>query len=1286
MEAFDCEKTKLGLSSEKIVRDAAALTAAVFHQYDTRYLKTKDTMDDEQIKMYVPHEADGWIKASVSKCHWTHQETIHAVVEGDDEEHMEHKSAPGTSCTVLKSSLLVRNERNVDGCDDMAKLNHLHEAAILYNLRQRFLQRAPYTYSGPICIAMNPYAWLHLYSKKLQNLYYVRDRDELPPHIYAISARSYRDMRSSTKDQSIFVSGESGAGKTETTKILMSHLATAGFDVPKFGIKEIASNFIQQVLQSNPLMESFGNAKTSRNDNSSRFGKFTELQFSASGHLMGAHSSTYLLEKSRVSFQRPGEQNYHIFYQLLASSSPIKMQVQLDDVNFGDFPILPFDESSNGLISKDLELSPGSHELGGIRQEGESPRESNCRLTYQKSFDSILDCLTVLGIPSQIQVEVFKVVSAIMYLSCLKPIRYGEDIDESILDPNDPISVRGSTRACQLIQVEESDLMTALTAREIHLPVVSETYKVPLTVQQASNARNALATTLYSYLFQWLANRVNTTTACKDNKSVVNRICILDIFGFENLKQNSYEQFCINYANEKLQRKFTEDVLDFTQSEYKEEGLTWPNVAFEDNLDILTLIEGRSGILSLLNEEGFRPKGSDRSFTDTLRAHFNDHGCFKYPRFRNDAFSIKHYAGFVLYETDGFLMKNTGASVDDIMQLIRQSRSYFLRSMFSLELSTNQASSLARKNPSAPGSRRSNTTFQKSMSIVRGTVGSQFKDQLNGLSARIRQTNVHYIRCIKPNNCKSPSVFDKKHALEQLRCSGVLDAAQISRNVFPVQMLQKCFIKRFSDVTLLEPAKPYLQAGDVSCAATVHSRRFGHADRYRCSVDLSDQFDRNTTIDLLHHLLPFDTNTYQVGKNRVYFCKGVLEALEGLRARELNSKARLIQTFIKMWVARIKYFKVRQAVIRLQTWYRSCFVRRHYRRQRAAAIKVQSHVRCYMAIKILNHLQKQAKGDAKVRNQIDLFKVQLASKIDRLLWENATTKAASSTVKDVSFREQEGIENIKRREKTSGTSLVVANRRRMQLNEEIEMLNTAHTRIKTTPLTNSAARHFQLMQSLIEMVVERKALARELHDATLSAKRLQQEIASLFKTDFSFQPLQRQNHEMNYSERWKITKNAQVRALEISMESNESSSSPVTQPAHLQRQNSVTSTATSTQVSSPISEASHRTCGTTSWPKTSPSLDLVHIKHSLSFPDNLPDSESLPISRSQQDLMTQEARRCSIFNSNEFFHHDARSDLQNSIMSKLALITQHVINNACVLSTGDDTESEEVSVHESHSF
>ncbi|CAI5732667.1 unnamed protein product [Hyaloperonospora brassicae] len=502
----------------------------------------------------------------------------------------------------LESLLPYQNEHlGPQGIEDMTALNYLHEAAILYNVKTRFLQQLPYTYTGDICIAVNPYQWLpELYSEATQLQYLMKPREELPPHVYATSMASYKDMKVHAVNQSILVSGESGAGKTETTKVLMNHLASIAGGLNDYTIKKI--------IEVNPLLESFGNAKTVRNDNSSRFGKFTQLQFDNDGTLVGARCRTYLLEKTRVISHEKAERNYHIFYQLL-SASDSKARWCLDDAN-------------------ECYAYTGAHETSTT--EG---------MSDARHFERTKTALGLIGVSETQQECLFEVLAGIVHLGQLK-IRSKNGNEESEIVPNDS----GAKNATQLLGISTTDLEKALCSRQI--AVAGDTVTAFLKKDQAEECAGALSKAIYSNVFDWLVETINTSL--ENDTKMRYHVGILDIFGFEHFKHNSFEQFCINYANEKLQQKFTQDVFKTVQLEYEAEGIVWSHIDFADNQDVISVIEDRLGIISLLNDEVMRPKGNDESLVSKLSTiHKDEQDVIEFPRTSRTQFTINHYAGAV---------------------------------------------------------------------------------------------------------------------------------------------------------------------------------------------------------------------------------------------------------------------------------------------------------------------------------------------------------------------------------------------------------------------------------------------------------------------------------------------------------------------------------------------------------------------------------------------------------------------------------------------------------------
>ncbi|KDO33424.1 hypothetical protein SPRG_02231 [Saprolegnia parasitica CBS 223.65] len=750
-----------------------------------------------------------------------------------------------------------------NGFEDMISVDHLHEGAILYNLRQRFFGLLPYTYTGKICIAVNPYQWLTLYSPETMQRYMDGSRECKAPHVYAVSMEAFFHMRSHSLNQSILVSGESGAGKTETTKIMMNHVATLSSHLCA---SEAQTSIIHRIIQSNPLLESFGNAATTRNDNSSRFGKFTELQFDVKGHLMGARAHTYLLEKSRVTHQAPGERTFHIFYQVL-------------------------DAASSHLAH--LDLSQKSFRY--VRQDKV--------LALEHSFLETQSGLSIVGISDAMQANLWLVLGAILHLGEVDFDMVAGDVDSSCVQHKASLTI-----VAKLLGIPLTDLEQVLTHRTV--AVGREVIAKPMTCDQARDCRDAVAKSLYSTMFTWLVEQINAAIGVH---SMAHFIGILDIFGFEAFDHNSFEQLCINYANEKLQQKFVQDVLKTVQAEYEEEGISWSHVTFADNQDVLDLIEGRLGVLSLLNEESSLATGTDASFAHKLSAVMDNHARFETPRLQSSAFIILHYAGKVLYDTNGFLDKHRDALLPDIKRVLSESSLPLVRTMFPATSTTQDASKKKHK----PAPRQTTRAV---------TVGTQFKESLAQLMEKISHTNVHYVRCIKPNALKTPHAFDHASVVDQLRCAGVIEAIRVSRSAYPSRVSHLDCLKSYA---LLAPSV-------TSFASDVVTRSSEHA-RTDCSALLAALFPKGHIVD------------YQVGVSRVYFREGILEALEAQRGVALTSYAIRIQKHMKRYLCRKRFVSIQKATIKVQSYLRRWHCQLQYHRLRSRVIAVQARYRGHIA-------------------------------------------------------------------------------------------------------------------------------------------------------------------------------------------------------------------------------------------------------------------------------------------------------------------------------------------------
>lgn len=808
------------------------------------------------------------------------------------------------------------------GAEDMCELNHLHEPAIVYNVRARFFAKAPYTYTGKIVVAVNPYQWIKtLYSDELRDLYSTHAWDELPPHVYATSAEAFHNMKNHKMPQSILVSGESGAGKTETVKIMMEHLASISMSISKelahkqnqIHQQDGMESIVERVLKSNPLLEAFGNAKTIRNDNSSRFGKFTQLQFNTDYCLIGAECRHYLLEKSRVIAQAPGERNYHIFYQLVSAQQQ----------EFG------FDETTSSKEFLYLQDEP-------LMLDGQTDLER-----YQVTRDA----LSTIGVRDDEQNELFRALGGILRLGQLEFVPLESDKDDAsqpvasveeqeyandaALEKRVENQKREIQRCADLLGVEVASLSQQLCSRTVKAR--QEVYCVPLSALQANNNRDALAKEVYARLFAYLVHRVNSSIsgASAANTPSYLHIDLLDIFGFESFKRNSFEQFCINFANEKLQQKFTLDVFKTVQEEYEQENVAWEFIKYRDNQDMLDLLENSMGLMALLNEECVRPMGSDLSFASKIVSLHEGHPRLEKARLSKAHFVLHHYAGPVTYDAIGFVEKNKDSLQSDLLELLAKSSNGLIAGMFGSQASNNSYSSdpdLAAAYAAAmfEDGRRS-TAGRKTTSFMQETVSFKFKAQLALLMSDISSTEVHYVRCIKPNSSKSPVAYDIDAVVSQLRCAGVVEAIRITRAAFPNKMSHEKFLRRFVIMKNKSSASVALH----STKATVTSACSELAERL-----LSTDFKRSEEAE--------SAPTFVVGKTLIYFGKDVLEFLEHKRAIFVQDRAVVLQRVARRWMARVRISKVRRMITALQARHRQRRQRRAFVTMRARCIVVQS--------------------------------------------------------------------------------------------------------------------------------------------------------------------------------------------------------------------------------------------------------------------------------------------------------------------------------------------------------
>ncbi|KAI3741926.1 hypothetical protein L1987_59605 [Smallanthus sonchifolius] len=749
------------------------------------------------------------------------------------------------------------------GVDDMTKLSYLHEPGVLQNLSTRFQLNEIYTYTGNILIAINPFQRLsHLYETHMMEQYKGAPLGELSPHVFAIADVAFRAMINEGKSNSILVSGESGAGKTETTKMLMRYLAYLG------GRKGTEGRTVeQQVLESNPVLEAFGNAKTVRNNNSSRFGKFVEIQFDKHGRISGAAIRTYLLERSRVCQISDPERNYHCFYLLCAAPPE-----EVEKYKLGDPKTFHYLNQSN------------CYQLVGIN-------EAQDYLATRRAMD-------VVGITDTDQEAIFRLVAAILHLGNVQFIK-GKEVDSSLL--KDDKSKFHLKMTAELLMCDCEVLKDALLKRVMVTP--EEVIKRSLPPEAATISRDGLAKTLYSRLFDWLVDKINMSIGQDPNSKSL--IGVLDIYGFESFKLNSFEQFCINFTNEKLQQHFNQHVFKMEQEEYTKEQIDWSYIEFVDNKDVLELIEKKpGGIIALLDEACMFPKSTHETFSQKLYQTFKSHQRFVKPKLARSDFIISHYAGEVQYQSELFLDKNKDYVVPEHQDLLLASKCSFVAGLF----------------PPIP----EETNKSSSKSAKFSSIGSRFKLQLQQLMETLNSTEPHYIRCVKPNNLLKPSIFENANIMQQLRCGGVLEAIRISMAGYPTRKSFFDFLNRFS---LLAPEVlgGNLDAKDA-CKKIIDKMKLQGA---------------------------------QIGKTKVFLRAGQMADLDAQRAQILNTAAKKIQRKIRTHITRNRFLALRKASISMQSLCRGKLATKlfeHMKRQ-DASLKIQKNYRRYSLSMWYNRLK-----------------------------------------------------------------------------------------------------------------------------------------------------------------------------------------------------------------------------------------------------------------------------------------------------------------------------------------
>uniref|UniRef100_A0A8B9CJZ7 Myosin heavy chain 10 n=1 Tax=Anser brachyrhynchus TaxID=132585 RepID=A0A8B9CJZ7_9AVES len=701
--------------------------------------------------VWIPSERHGFEAASIK--------------EEKGDEVLVELAENGKKALVNKDDIQKMNPPKFSKVEDMAELTCLNEASVLHNLKDRYYSGLIYTYSGLFCVVINPYKNLPIYSENIIEMYRGKKRHEMPPHIYAISESAYRCMLQDREDQSILCTGESGAGKTENTKkviqylahVASSHKGRKDHNIPHWCSGELE----RQLLQANPILESFGNAKTVKNDNSSRFGKFIRINFDVTGYIVGANIETYLLEKSRAVRQAKDERTFHIFYQLLAGAGEhLKSDLLLE--GFNNYRFL-----SNGYIP-----IPGQQD--------------------KDNFQETMEAMHIMGFSHDEILSMLKVVSSVLQFGNIS-FKKERNTDQASMPENTV-----AQKLCHLLGMNVMEFTRAILTPRIK--VGRDYVQKAQTKEQADFAVEALAKATYERLFRWLVHRINKALD-RTKRQGASFIGILDIAGFEIFELNSFEQLCINYTNEKLQQLFNHTMFILEQEEYQREGIEWNFIDFgldlQPCIDLIERPANPPGVLALLDEECWFPKATDKTFVEKLVQEQGTHSKFQKPRQLKDKadFCIIHYAGKVDYKADEWLMKNMDPLNDNVATLLHQSSDKFVAELWKdvdRIVGLDQVTGITE------------TAFGSAYKTKKGmfrTVGQLYKESLTKLMATLRNTNPNFVRCIIPNHEKRAGKLDPHLVLDQLRCNGVLEGIRICRQGFPNRIVFQEFRQRYEILT-----------------------------------------------------------------------------------------------------------------------------------------------------------------------------------------------------------------------------------------------------------------------------------------------------------------------------------------------------------------------------------------------------------------------------------------------------------------------------------------------------
>ncbi|XP_074040831.1 myosin heavy chain isoform X37 [Leptinotarsa decemlineata] len=711
---------------------------------------------DAKKSCWVPDDKEGFLLGEIKG---TKGDLVTVGLPGGEEKHFK------------KENVHQVNPPKYEKVEDMADLTYLNDASVLHNLKQRYYSKLIYTYSGLFCVAINPYKRFPVYTNRCAKLYRGKRRNEVPPHIFAISDGAYVNMLTNHENQSMLITGESGAGKTENTKKVIAYFATVGASTKKATDDSVKKgNLEDQVVQTNPVLEAFGNAKTVRNDNSSRFGKFIRIHFGPTGKLAGADIETYLLEKARVISQQSLERSYHIFYQIMSGAvAGVKEKCLL----------------SNDIYDYNF-VSQGKTVIPGVDDAEE--------------FSLTDEAFDILGFTQEEKDNVYKITAAVMHMGCMKFKQRGRE------EQAEPDGTEEGERVGKLLGVDTAALYQAFVKPRIK--VGNEFVTQGRNVNQVSYSVGAMSKAMFDRVFKFLVKKCNETLDTKQKRQ--HFIGVLDIAGFEIFDYNGFEQLCINFTNEKLQQFFNHHMFVLEQEEYKTEGIQWTFIDFGMDLAAcIELIEKPMGILSILEEESMFPKATDKTFEEKLNTnHLGKSPNFQKPKPPKPGqqaahFTLGHYAGNVPYNITGWLEKNKDPLNDTVVDLFKKGSNKLLVEIFA-------------DHPGQSGGAAEKGRGKKGGGFA--TVSSAYKEQLNNLMTTLRSTQPHFVRCIIPNELKQPGVIDSHLVMHQLTCNGVLEGIRICRKGFPNRMVYPDFKLRYK---ILNPAGVSKESDPKKCGQII---------------------------------------------------------------------------------------------------------------------------------------------------------------------------------------------------------------------------------------------------------------------------------------------------------------------------------------------------------------------------------------------------------------------------------------------------------------------------------